>query len=263
MLAIGNKARLAREAKRSAPAFALAFVLATPAGATDLPLPQGCEAFLTVQSRGCSVSVLWRCDVASGGDFTEASFGADGLEALVSYAAGYQWLESIYIWDSSREEFLPPAADPIDLATLLEAGIDTYDFAMRRSEPGRTYDIRVTGADALTGETIVIDGYTLDVVRTRLEIVDEAGAAEYRSEGTQYFSRALGHFFLGAETVWGEDGRAADYDSAPVDFILPGEPGFGATTPLYECMPADAALMAPRSPAPEHRSAKETDDDHV
>ncbi|OIP82830.1 MAG: hypothetical protein AUK37_08450 [Rhodobacterales bacterium CG2_30_65_12] len=260
---IATTARLAREAKRSAPALALALALATPVGAADLPLPEGCEAFLTVQSRGCSVSVLWRCDVTPKGDFTEASFGADGLEALVSYSASYQWLDSLYVWDSSREEFLPPAADPIDLATLLDTGIDTYDFTLRRSEPDQTYDIRVTGADVLTGETTMIDGYTLDLVQTRFEIINESGAVDYRSEGTQFFARALGHFFLGAETSWSADGRATEHDNSPVDFIQPGEPGFGTTTPLYECLPADAALLAPRALAPEHLSAKETDDDHI
>jgi hypothetical protein len=241
----------------------LALILATPAGAGDFALPEGCEAFLTIQSKGCNVSVLWRCDVSPAGDFTEASFGPDGLETLVSYAASYQWLDTIYTWDSSREEYLPPAADPIDMATLIDTGIDTYDFAMRRFQPDLSYDIRVTGADELTGQTTEIDGYTLELVHTRLEIVAEDGTVEYKAEGTQYFSRALGQFFLGPETVFDTDGNATDYDSGPLDIILPGEPGFGSSTPLYECTRQDAALSAPRSAGDEHLSDQETIHDQV
>lgn len=236
-------AKRGRQGARRAPlALAFAGSAALASGAAAFDLPEGCEAFLTVQSKGCSVSVLWRCEGSPKGDFSEASFGPDGLESLVNYGADYQWLDTLYTWDSSSEALLPPAADPIELTGLIETGVDTYDFTMRRSEPGKRYDIRVTGADELTGRTTKVDGYTLDIVRTRLEITDEDGAVEYRSEGFQYFSRELGQFFLGAETVYGEDGAPSDYDSSPVDIILPGEPGFGSTTPLYECQQLDAAL---------------------
>lgn len=244
-------------------ALMLAVALATPALAKDFTPPDGCKTFLTVQSKGCAVSLLWRCDVAPEGEFSEASFGPDGLETLVNYDARYQWLDTIYIWDSSREELLPPATDPIDVDNMLATGIDTYEFVMRRSEPDGSYDIRVTGADQLTGQTLGVDGYTLDLVQTRLEIVNEDGVVEYRSEGTQFFSRTLGHFFLGTEDVEFEDGERARFDTTPVDIILPGEPGFGSTVPLYECIPADAAFTAPSRPAPDTCSAKETDDDAV
>lgn len=269
MSAPGLQTRPARRAKtgvtraRRSAALVLALALATPTLAKDFTPPEGCNTFLSVQNKGCTVSLLWRCDVAPEGDFSEASFGPDGLETLVNYSAGYQWLDTIYIWDSSREEFLPPAADPIDVDDMLATGIDTYEFSMRRSEPDGSYDIRVTGADQLTGQTLGVDGYTLDLVQTRLEIVNENGVVEYRSEGTQFFSRTLGHFFLGTEDVEFENGERATFDSTPVDIILPGEPGFGSTVPLYECMPADAAFSAPSRPAPDTRSAKETDDDAV
>lgn len=255
-----------KAAKRTRAVTALAVALSTfsgPSAASDFTPPQGCEAFLTVQSRGCSVSVMWRCDLAPDGDFSEASYGPDGLETLVSYTASYQWIDTVYTWDQSREEFLPPAADPIDVAGLIKTGIDTYEFSMRRSEPDRTYEIRVTGADELTGATSEIDGYTLDHVHTRLEIADDEGNVEYSSDGIQYFSRALGQFFLGTETVQFEDGERGEFDTTPVDIIEPGEPGFGSTVPLYDCTATDAALRAPHLAAPEYLSAKETDDDEV
>lgn len=228
----------------------LALTLATPAMAADFALPKGCEAFLTVQAKGCTVSLLWRCDVSPAGEFSEASFGADGLESLTTYAASYQWLDSVYTWDNSREEFLPPAKDPIDFHTLLETGVDTYDFAMHRSDPDGSHEIFAVGSDRLVGETRMIDGYSMDVVRTNLKITAEDGTVEYQSEGFQYFSRALELFFLGTETVVWDDGTSEVFDNTPVDIMHPGEPGFGKTEPLYECQQQNAALLLPPGAQP-------------
>ena len=240
--------RRARGASRSAPAAVLSaalFVAAAivePASASGFTPPAGCESFVTIQSRACSVSVVWRCDLAPEGDFWEANFSSDGLESIVSYDRDYQWLDAAYSWDQSREEFTPPANDPISRDDLLATGLDTFDFTMRRVTPDRRYDIRVIGADQLTGVTATIDGYELDEVKTRLEIIDDEGVVEYASEGTQYYSRDLGLFFLGAEEVSGPDGETSTYDDRPADIILPGEPGFGATRPLYGCNLQDVRL---------------------
>jgi len=241
-------------------AIAFSLPIASPAQAGgEFTPPKGCEAFLTVQNRACSVTLLWRCDVAPGGDIWEATFSPDGLDSVVSYDRDYQWLDAAYSWDSSREEFSPPANDPISLGDLLATGLDTYDFTMRRATPDRLYDIRVTGADMLTGDTVTIDGFVLDEVQTRLEIVDDTGFTEYASKGTQYLSRELGLFFLGPEEVSGPDGGTSLYNDGPIDIILPGEPGFGATTPLYDCNLLDAALT-PAAPLP---AQKETSHDQL
>lgn len=236
---------------------ALATAAATPAAAADFTAPVGCETILTIQSRGCSVSLLWRCDADAHGALWEASFRLEGLGSVVSYDRNYQWLDAAYAWDQSREEFAPPATDPISLENLLNTGVDTYDFTMHRATPSRSYDIRVTGADMLTGETVTIDGFPLDEVRTRLEIIDDAGEIEYASQGIQYYSRELGLFFLGPEQVLDDDGTPSRYDDSPVDIILPGEPGFGSTKPLYDCDLQDAAFP----PAAPYSAQKETNDD--
>lgn len=232
---------------------------AAGAGAGKFVPPSGCESFATIQNRACSVSVMWRCAIAPEGDFWEANFSPEGLESIVSYDGEYQWLDAAYSWDSSREEFTPPAVDRISRGDLLETGIDTFDFTMRRVTPDRRYDIRVVGADMLTGTTATIDGYTLDEVLTRLEIIDDEGVVEYASKGTQYYSRDLGLFFYGAEEVLGPDGDVSTYDDRPADIILPGEPGFGDTEPLYGCDLQDAAFT-PAAPGP---AQKETLDDQI
>jgi hypothetical protein len=232
---------------------------ALPAGAAGFAPPEGCETFLTVQSRECSVSLLWRCDGAEDGPIWEANFSDGGLQSVVSYSASYQWLNALYMWDRSREEFLPPAADPIDLDALIGTGIDTYDFTMRRSEPQGTRDLRMVGADQLTGTTVTIDGHALEAVATELQILAGDGRVEYRSRGVQFLSRDLGLFFLGRETVTGSDGVAVEYDGTPVDIIRPGEPGFGTTVPLYDCNPQDAGFI----PKPPMRDHEETTDDRI
>ncbi|WP_085526383.1 hypothetical protein [Maritimibacter sp. HL-12] len=239
--------------------FAALGVLVLPAIAGAFTPPEGCTSFLTVQNRSCSVTLQWRCSPEENSDFWSATFSSEGLESIVRYTDDYQWLDAVYMWDSSREEFAPPAADPISLTRLLDTGRDTFDFTMHRSQPDRSYDVRVVGADTLTGETVEIDGYSLDVVRTRVEITAEDGTVEYKSEGAQYLSRPLGQFFLGTERVFGTDGSVAEFDDAPVDIIEPGEPGFGATEPLYECNIQDAAM----TPAAPTTAQKEITDDET
>lgn len=236
----------------------VAISFALPASAASFTPPRGCETFLTVQHKSCMVSVHWRC-ATQDDTVSSATFSEDGLESVTSYSDDYQWLEAIYMWDSSREVFIPPAADPVSISTLLAEGIDTFDFNMRRAQRDRSYDIRIVGADELTGETAEIDGYSVDLVRTRVEITAEDGTVEYKAEGLQYLSRSLSQFFLGMERVFADDGSFSDYDDTPVDIIEAGDPGFGMTQPLYNCSPQDAQM----TPAAPMAAQKETTDDEV
>lgn len=237
----------------------VAISFALPASGAGFAPPRGCETFLTVQHKSCMVSVQWRCEAAESDRFWSALFSAEGLQSVTSYSDDYQWLDAIYLWDSSREEFTPPARDPISISTLLAEGVDTFDFTMRRTQPDRSYDLRIVGADVLTGETTRIDGYEVDLVATRVEITAEDGTVEYKAEGLQYLSRGLRQFFLGQERVFAEDGSFEDYDDTPVDIIEAGAPGFGQTEPLYNCSQLEARM----TPAAPLAAQKETTDDEV
>lgn len=245
--------------RHAIPAALAALTFALPASAARFQPPEGCTSFLTVQHRSCTVTVQWRCGPAPEPDFWSATFSQYGLESVVSYTADYQWLDAIYMWDSSREEFTPPADDPVSLDRLIAEGVDTYDFTMHRMQPDRSYQIRVVGADELTGETAELDGYPVELVRTRVQITAEDGTVEYKSEGTQYLSRNLRQFFLGVERVFDTDGTASEYDDTPVDIIEPGEPGFGLTQPIYDCSEQEARM----TPAAPMAQQKETTDDEV
>jgi hypothetical protein len=247
--------------QRIAAKLAAATLLAVPAGAQTFEPPRGCEVFLTVQSRQCSVSHVYRCPDAPDGGFAEAIFDSDGMSAVVGYGPSYQWQDSLYMWDNSREALVPPAEDPIDIDELMAEGIDTFRFTMHRTAPGEDREITIVGADMLTGEERTIDGVPLEVVQTQLQILTEDGAVEYNSRGVQYLSREKRLFFLGPEEVYDEGGEGTPYDNSPVDFIEPGEPGFASTLPLYECDQQKAGFApAPAAPTPGH---EETDHDQI
>lgn len=215
---------------------------ALPLWAADFEPPAGCEVTLTVQSRSCAVSNVYRCEGAPEGDHWVAVFGGNGPESLTHYDPQYQWLEANYAWDQSREVLLEPAEDPIDTGALTSEGVDTFRFDMHRRAPGEDRIVTIVGADVLTGESTEIDGVSLMVVATDLQILTDDGQIEYQSRGRQYFDPARRLFFLGVEEVLDVDGSATPYDNSPVDFIAPGEPGFASTLPLYECEEFEASL---------------------
>lgn len=209
--------------------------------------PEGCEAFLTVQSASCEVNILWRCDIAPDGDKWEAYFDRDGLQSIASYSSQYAWLDAVYMWDSSREEATGSPIDPISLAMLVLNDVDSYDFQMRRTDDSGTRNLRVVGTDTLTGEEQTIDGQLLQVARFEYDILEDDGALFYRSFGTQLFSPEMMVFFAAKGTSVSDD-STFEYDSTPVDFIFPGEPGFAGTTPLYGCDGGGEPAPAPTGP---------------
>ncbi|MZR15150.1 hypothetical protein GQE99_19195 [Maritimibacter sp. DP07] len=238
-----------------------ALTLPGAAAAADFNPPQGCETFLTVQARECSVSNFYRCEGSAPVRLWEALFSGDGIQSIVAYDDKYQWLDARYAWDNSREELLPPAEDPIDIDALIEEGIDTFRFTMRRSAPDDSREITVVGADILTDTTSTIDGRVLEHVRTEMQILRANGTVEYHARGIQYLDRDERLFFLGPEEVYDEAGNATPFDGSPVDFITPGEPGFAQTLPLYECDQQKAGFSpAPVAPA---IGGKETDHDQI
>ena len=52
---------------------------------------------------------------------------------------------------------------------------------------------------------------------------------------------------MGISTLTGPEGDVSTYDDRPADIILPGEPGFGDTEPLYGCNLQDAAFTPSRA----------------
>ncbi len=196
----------------------------------------GCTGFLTVQMEGCFVANYWRCDAAPAGYVFTASHDENGRFSANILDAEFNWLHSLWS-DGWRERLVHPAADPISTSTLMAQGWDAYDFELLSDgdspDDGVTFT-RVRGMDVLVGERVQIDG--LDLERTYYHNVFSGpdGTVTSMGRGYQYFSPGYGLYFLGQEE-WVENGEVDSWDNTPVEFVEPGEPGFGAIVPKYGC----------------------------
>jgi hypothetical protein len=216
------------------------------ASAQKVQPPAGCTAFLTVQSRGCNVTHYWRCEAGPEGASWAASYDADGPVSLSLYDREFQWLDSQYLTSATREYLLGEAADPASMSELLETGRDTYDFVIREDGPDGTRDVRHVGYDELAGGPVTINGEEL-LQTVFSSTASDAGTGEeiYTVTGRQYVLAEERLFFLGADTFV-RDGDEVTSDGSPVRILRPGDIGFGATTPTYDCnAPTDIGLFRP------------------
>ena len=224
---------------------------ATPAVAGTFLAPKGCTATLTVQSRGCTVSHFYTCEADPKGNQWRADFGLDGQFYQSMIDSETQWLESYEMEGSgnpvTKETLDPNPKDPASLSGLIETGIDTFDFNLTKDNGEKTH---VTGFDQLTGKTAVIDGFTLRQTEYEYTQTDEAGTVLRHSKGREYISEDIRSFFSGSSDWQSEDGTWITVEGAPISFMKPGEPGFGSTTPLFECddqMSSLSLLQGPRT----------------
>lgn len=224
------------KAYRAGVALGMALATLIPAAATAQRIepPQGCTAFLTVQSKSCSVSHYWRCDEGLDGASWEANYDDGGPVSLSLFDREFQWIDSQRVADASRE-FLTDATDPASMSELLETGRDTYDFVMREEGPDGRRDVRHVGYDELSGRTVQIDGVDLlETVFASIATDVESGEEIYSVTGQQYVLAEERLFFLGRDT-FSQNGRSVTSDGSPVRFYRPGDAGFGAMAPTYEC----------------------------
>ncbi len=223
-------------ARVPAPLRAGALIVLMPlmAAGESIPVPKGCTAFLTVQSKGCMVEHHFRCARGAPDDQWILVIDEGGPVSFLHVDRNFRWLETEWFSGGVREILEAPEPDPSDMQELLEEGRDTYDFTLRVIRPdGAEERHRYKGFDALTGESVIVDGEELLVVEFELEARDEGGALLERGSGRQYLSRRWGSFFSGAESWAGPSTGVEEGDHAPMEFITGGEPGFLAPRPKY------------------------------
>ena len=210
---------------------ALALILmASPVAAGTFTPPQGCTAYLTVQTRSCVVEHLWTCDADAPGVQWRGEIDQRGLVYVGQIDAEAQWVQSFFLTTGERESLITPAPDPASFSTLLETGLDTYDFNLDTAE-GPT---RVVGFDRIAERDVVIDGERLHRTEYSIRKTDAEGSMIYEAEGSEFVSVTHGRFFSGTGDVTRPD-TTFSYDSRPVDFIYPGQSGFLSDIPLYGC----------------------------
>lgn len=223
-----------------------------PAHAGAFSPPEGCSTFMTVQARQCRVSNHYKCTADTSGDQWRADFDQQGPFFLSKINAEAEWVESFDLGDVIVTQTLAPdPQDPASFTALVEAGVDTFAFGLSRDNGEQT---NVTGFDRLTGKTVMIDGVSLKETAFEFSESLPDGTILRQSRGNEYISPDMRLFFSGPSQWNGGDGNFLPTDGSPVQFIFPGEPGFQATEPLFDCDP----LMTNFSPSP-----KEHDHDNL
>ncbi len=140
-------------------------LLAAPAFAWDAP--QGCEIWLTVQSRGCYVANYYKCEGDNPGDQWRADFDQQGVFFQSRIDAETQWVESIETNPRVVQTLDPDPRDAASFSGLLATGRDDFDFSLTKDNGEHS---NVKGFDETSFETVEIDGVTL--THTRFEYLE-------------------------------------------------------------------------------------------
>jgi len=207
-------------------------------------VPAGCDAFLTVQSRGCVVGHHWTCDADPEGTRWRVTVDPDGPFHLSFTDGEFRWLRSWDLRGQGTDTLVEPEDDPASLTELFARGSDSMVFSILREGPGGTERRDYTGFDRLTGEEIVVDGRPLLVTEFAYQYDTADGVR--RTRGNQFVHRGWRMFFGGIEPVSLPDGESFEGNYSPMEFAEPGEPGFLDMQPLYDCGDIMSALDAPR-----------------
>lgn len=208
-------------------------------------IPEGCSAFLTVQSADCRVDHYYTCEGAPAGHKWRLSMDREGAIGLFLTDYEYRWLEAEFFRYGMTDRLVVPEQEPASLSELLETGHDdilillevTFDDGMQVFE-------RFEGYDRLTGETDVIDGETLLVTEFSMTHMSESGEFYSRASGNEYVHPEYRLFLANQETYLESDGTVTQIVDTPIRFLEPGEAGFLDDTPHYGCEAMMSSLPA-------------------
>ncbi|WP_313349626.1 hypothetical protein [Paracoccus sp. (in: a-proteobacteria)] len=206
--------------------------LVQPVAAANFTPPSGCKLEITVQNRGCTVSQHYRCSADAPGDQRVTYFTREGATFQSRIDRETRWMESTDLRSGLTDVLEDEAQDHASFSTLLSTRRDDFDFWTRSNSGER---LRHVGHDELTGETVQIDGVTLEMTRFDLTTFSESGQQLIHRKGQQFISRTQGRFYGGVETSEDWTGAVQQTNDSPVTFSFPGQAGFGSTTPEYDC----------------------------
>lgn len=222
--------------------------LSAPVLAGSFTPPEGCSLFMTVQSRACRVSNYYTCTQDAPGEQWRSDFDQEGIYFSSKIDSEAQWIESHDLPDLVIQRLDPNPDDPASFSELLSSGTDTFAFGLSRDNGENT---RVSGFDRLTGRSFAIDGIPLKETEFEFTETDPDGNILRQSRGNEYVNPEMRMFFSGPSEWNGGDGQFLPMDGSPREFIFPGEPGFAATQPLFDCdaILSHAPLPAVKEPA--------------
>lgn len=200
-------------------------------GPTTFSLPQGCDAFLTVQSKTCQVDHHFVCEGDPEGHQRRVGITEEGLTYAGEIDSETQWINSFHARTGHSETLESNPAERASFSDLIQKGVDDYDFRTESPQIGNT---RYVGQDTLTGRQIVIDGVTLDETTFDITAYDENGDVIWAAKGNEFVNQDW-RIFLSGTGVTSVGSERFESDDSPVEFIFPGEPGFLSARPKYGC----------------------------
>jgi hypothetical protein len=226
---------------------ALPFTVLAQNGPRLFEVPEGCQAFLTVQSRSCLVSHYWTCEGDPEGTHWRATLDEEGAFYLAFTDAEFRWLKSWNLRSGGSDTLIEPEEDPASLTELFATGSDSMVFSIREETPMGTFERDYTGFDRLTGETVTVDGHQLHVTEFSYQYDTPEGMRQ--TEGNQFVHEDWRLFFGGIETMTYPDGETVEGNYSPMEFAQPGERGFLTMQPLYDCGDMMSVLRVPQTNA--------------
>ncbi len=206
--------------------------LAVPAVAEGtFSLPANCTAYLTIQMRNCTVSHHFTCADDPQGHQRRVDLDEAGMAYMGEIDSETQWISSFHPATGHSETLESRSANPASLTELINTGVNDYDFQTQSGEIGTT---RYVGTDRLTGKTVTIDGVTLQQTEFTIRALNPDGSEQWRSAGNEFISAEWRMFLSGTSTVVNSDDTFTT-DGTPMEFIMPGEPGFLSSSPKFGC----------------------------
>lgn len=219
-------------------------VTGSAAAAGSFTPPESCQTWLTVQSRQCVVSNYYKCTTDAAGEQWRSDFDQEGVFFESKTNAEGEWIESRESNPTVVQTLDPGAMDPASFSGLLASGVDDYIFGLSKDNGEQSH---VRGQDRLTGKSWVIDGITLQETEFTYTETAPDGTILRQSRGHEYINPEWRLFFSGPSEWNGGDGNFLPMDGSPVEFIFPGEPGFAATQPIFDCDAVMSQLIQPQA----------------
>ena len=219
------------------PYLSLALILAAaPAAAVDdiLVRPENCVPLMTMQKRGCEVATIYSCPSIDGTIFRTEDYDAEGFDGvelsneardLVQYSDAEN---EFHVVGGEVHSSAPPAQVVATGKGRFEKDFDFYIFGL--SKPGKMVVDIVSDAEP----------FVLDEVRFRrlvgsVTMTFPQPMPTFSGTSVNYFDPVTGVMFEGESKVGPFADDEEDIPNTPAAISLPGQAGFQATTPVYDC----------------------------
>ncbi len=206
----------------------LALICATPTVVFAQDDTAGCTTLAVIQSQSCLVRRVVVCDNFPDDVTAVASYGPDGPTGMAIFNFDGRTLETNTGRGTPKVK-LGEQADPLSLRVVLAKGVDSFDYQMVHETAGIA---QISGQLTTAGETVMIDGRSLQVLASNQSTITPAG--ETQTVAIRYLYDADLHLMF-TDTVSDLTTGEVRITRTPVDFILPGEAGFEDYVPQFGC----------------------------